>query len=763
MNLKLDNIPQELKTTALFCTWRLTEKGKEPFNPVTGYRARSNQKNTFHNYTTIMQYLPEYLGFNKEGQVTGGLGLGIFNGFSAIDIDNCIDENGLFSDLAKDIIDYMKSYTEISPSGRGVRIIFKTNTNLDKNIYYINNKNNGLEIYISDNTNKYVTLTGNSINVNENINEIDIKVILDKYMKKPVNNMAVRPAVTAPAISIDDIDNRININLSNNPRFNEAWHKTATGSGGTESEDDMSFLNMLARILDGDAAAIQAAFERSPYYATKDSAHVKKWEQREDYRVTSIQKAITYYHSLRMSESESFAFNDSGNARLFVNAFSDKIKYNIDNKVWTIWNGNYWEVDRFGRIKLFAETVIEQMRIQALNETSIEIKKKMNSNINRVLNTHGKDAMIKEAQHLDNIPTSNNMFDIDKYSINTKSGIIDLRTGDIIPPDKNLMHSKYIDVAISNETPHVWLRFLQEIYADNPDLVGYVQRLAGYWLTGLTSEQSLYIFLGDGSNGKSLFLETLLKIMGNYGSTTSSDLLVDNRYSGGNAEQRLATLIGARFVMVEETESNDRLKESTIKNLTSDYGEITARFLYGNEFSFKPVFKLIMATNHKPIIRGTDHGIWRRIKIIPHNIIIPDNKQDKMLGVKLAKELPQILGWAVAGAVEYFKNGLQEPVVISDQVAEYRSDMNIIERWIIDNCEKDPNYSESSAVLYRNFVEYTKENNEYTLTQNMFSTNLGKKFERARLRNARSFKGIRLRTKDIIEKMDEIVIKTEDI
>ena len=241
--------------------------------------------------------------------------------------------------------------------------------------------------------------------------------------------------------------------------------------------------------------------------------------------------------------------------------------------------------------------------------------------------------------------------------------------------------------------------------------------------------------------------------MGNYGSTTSSDLLVDNRYSGGNAEQRLATLIGARFVMVEETESNDRLKESTIKNLTSDYGEITARFLYGNEFSFKPVFKLIMATNHKPIIRGTDHGIWRRIKIIPHNIIIPDNKQDKMLGGKVkAKELPQILGWAVAGAVEYFKNGLQEPVVISDQVAEYRSDMNIIERWIIDNCEKDPNYSESSAVLYKNFVEYTKENNEYTLTQNMFSTNLGKKFERARLRNARSFKGIRLRTKDIIEK-----------
>ena len=132
--------------------------------------------------------------------------------------------------------------------------------------------------------------------------------------------------------------------------------------------------------------------------------------------------------------------------------------------------------------------------------------------------------------------------------------------------------------------------------------------------------------------------------------------------------------------MVEETESNDKLKESSIKNMTSDYGEITARFLFANEFTFKPVFKLIMATNHKPIIRGTDHGIWRRIKIIPHNIIVADKDQDKMLGLKLEKELPEILGWAIQGAVEYFKNGLQEPNVVAEQVKEYRSESDLVER-----------------------------------------------------------------------------------
>ena len=179
-----DNIPNELKINGLWCAWRLTAKGKEPFNVANGYRAKSNDKSTFNTFQKVMENLHEYYAFNDKNECTGGLGLGIFNGFSAFDIDDCRDTaTGKLSDMADEIINYCQSYTEISPSGKGVRIIIKTNTPLDKDKYYINNRNIGLEVYISDNTNKYVTITGNILFPND-IKTVDIQYILDKYMLK---------------------------------------------------------------------------------------------------------------------------------------------------------------------------------------------------------------------------------------------------------------------------------------------------------------------------------------------------------------------------------------------------------------------------------------------------------------------------------------------------------------------------------------------------------------------------------------------------
>ena len=181
-NYILRNIPQELKMNALWCGWKLTDKGKEPFNLLTGQHARSNDETTFSSYPVLLNNLHKYLKFEGEKQV-GGIGLGIFRGFSAIDIDHCIDENGVLSDMAKDIIDFCQSYTEYSPSKTGIRIIFKTNVKIDKDEYYINNRDNGLEIYISDNTNKFVSITGNKLS-GDIINEVDISYVLNKYMKK---------------------------------------------------------------------------------------------------------------------------------------------------------------------------------------------------------------------------------------------------------------------------------------------------------------------------------------------------------------------------------------------------------------------------------------------------------------------------------------------------------------------------------------------------------------------------------------------------
>lgn len=180
---QLKNIPLELKHNALWCAWKLTENGKVPVNLITGGFAKSNDASTFSTYPTLLNNIHKYLKYDENGKQLGGFGLGIFRGFSAIDIDHCVDEDGNISEMAKEIINYMNSYTELSPSRTGIRIIFKTDTRIDKDYYYINNHNNGLEIYISDNTNKFVTITGNKIS-GDIINELDIQYILDKYMKK---------------------------------------------------------------------------------------------------------------------------------------------------------------------------------------------------------------------------------------------------------------------------------------------------------------------------------------------------------------------------------------------------------------------------------------------------------------------------------------------------------------------------------------------------------------------------------------------------
>src|SRR5690625_2256688 len=754
--MELVNIPQELKANGLFCVWKLEDRGKIPFDPVRNKYARSNDSTTFHDYNTILYHIGRFYMLDAEGRVTGGLGLGIFKGFSAIDIDNCVDDQGNISEMAQDIIRYLNSYTEYSPSGNGIRIIFKTDNKINKSTHYINNAKNGLEIYISDNTNKYVTLTGNTLDISRSINKVDITYLLDKYMRKQANVTQITPTIEPSG----DLHSVIEKALKRNKAFKEAWERKATGSGGTESEDDLSLASYLAQIFAGDFTKINEAFLMSPYFQSKDNKHVEKWLKREDYRVNTIGMAITSYNQQAQHRANRFALNDTGNAERFVENYKGMVHYNVDNNRWMIWNGEYWQHDLTNHVKNLAMIVVEQLQSQ-LSTMDFEARKRVERNIDRVLNSAGKEAMLKEAQHLEGVPIMNNEFDEQPYLINTKSGVVDLRTSTIMPHDKSLKLSMYIPYEVDTKKPKLWIKFLEETYADNLDIIPYLQRLAGYWLTGYKSEQSMYIFLGDGSNGKSLLLEMVLKAMGSYAVTVSSDLLIDRKYNN-SAEQHLAGLIGKRFVMVEETEMNDRLKEAQIKTLTSDYGDVTARFLYGNTFTFKPQFKIALATNYSPRIFGTDHGIWRRIKVVPHNIIIPDEKQDKMLGFKLEKELPQILGWMVEGARLYFESGLKEPSIISQRVKEYRSEQDNVEQWLVDNCERDTGYMATNAELFKDFTKYLDDKQERRISNTIFGRNMGKKFERRRINNATTYIGVRLRVKSLSEMMDEVTVNEQE-
>ena len=744
--MQINNIPEELKVDGVWCNWKLTNKGKVPFNSLTGKNARSNDKSTFTTFKNAMSALAKYYNVNEQGQVTGGLGLGIFNGFSAIDIDNCVDDNGVVSDLASDIIDYCASYTEYSPSGTGIRIIFKTNTTLDKAKYYINNSKIGLEIYLSDNTHKFVTITGDALYSNS-ISDVDISYILEKYMKKD----------QASVKKLSNKDTDFDIDKINDKKLHELWDKKAPGSNADESESDLALCSKIAYYVDCDFYAVDKVFRSSPYYMSKDNEHLKKWEIRDDYRETTITKAINGVKEYK-KKNRDFDLNDTGNARHFIDTFGDKIRYNIDNKNWMFWNDKFWQTDIFNHVKNLAELTIEDMKHRARTTSNEETRKAILKNAQRALQRSGKENMLKEAEHIEGVGITNFKFNQDSYLFNCESGVVDLRTGKIKAHNKDDYISKFSPHKISFETPKLWLKFLDEIFEKDQEVIRYVQKAMGYSMTASMREEVMFILLGDGSNGKSVLLETLNEALGDYGGTSNVDILLEKKYSSGENKGEIARLNGLRQVTTEEPGLGDKLNESAIKTMTSGAGKIVARFLYANEFEFSPKMKIWMAANYKPKIRGTDHGIWRRIRIIPFNITFEDEKQDKELKNKLKSEIEQILGWMIEGCKLWLKEGLKEPKKLQDAQHEYRSEMDVVQRWVDENCVLAPNAKEKSSKLFENFSHYAKSNKEFQLSHTMFGRNLSKKFKKKVVYGITEYLGIRIREGSILtkEERDEI-------
>lgn len=673
--------------------------------------------------------------------MVGGLGLGIFNGFSAIDIDHCFDEEtGELSDMAKEIIDYCNSYTEISPSGKGIRIIFRCKEiNYDKNKYYTNNHKLGLEVYVEGATNKFVTLTGNCISSHDNISAIDIEDLLDKYMRKDGGLKPVTPIVEA--LPIEQF-------LQRDEVLNKLWF--GKSDERSDSENDLALCSKLAFYLQKDPTAMRECFECSPYFASKDTAHKNKWLTRNDYRENTIQFAIknckkVYEPSIYASEIGNYGYNDSGNAMRFVEEYGDIVKYNIDNKMWMIWNGSYWQIDMYGVVRTYAEQLAESLKKNAIKMSTGKLQDLALKNVKRLLNRSGKDGMLLEAQHLSGIPVSNEVFDKNDYLFNTQSGVIDLRTGKLLQPSKMMLLSKIAAASYTegNNKPERFLQFLNEIFNGDVEIINFLHKWFGYCLTGDCKEQLMVTLSGDGANGKSVLLQIINEIMGDYSAVSKAELLVDRKFQSNNSSE-LARLKGIRFCVVNELKLGDKLNESGVKDMTSGNTKIVARFLYGNEFEFYLKAKITLATNHDPRVVGTDNGIWRRLIKVPFNRVFAPEEQDKTLIDKLRAEKDAILGWLVDGCLKWQSEGLEVPRVLQDVKDEYRIEMDVIQQWLNECCVRG-NYKTRSTALYESFRNYCRANNEYEMSQTIFGRNFVKRFRKCIENGVTVYMGVKLK------------------
>jgi putative DNA primase/helicase len=363
------------------------------------------------------------------------------------------------------------------------------------------------------------------------------------------------------------------------------------------------------------------------------------------------------------------------------------------------------------------------------------------------------EAMINLASKQESAAILPEDLDQDSFLLNVNNGTLDLRTGTLRPHHRADLISKLapVDFAPDEEMPLI-KEFLLEIMDGSTDLVSFIQRMLGYSLTGDTREQILPICFGVGANGKTTLLGLFQEMLGDYATATSTSLLMVKRHESIPCD--LAVLKGARFVTASEVEDGQRFAESKVKELTG--GDlITARFLYGDPFTFKPNFKIWLCVNHKPTIRGTDMGIWRRIRLIPFTVVIPKDKRDKSLPQKLRQELPGLLAWAVAGCLDWQKNGLGVPDAVEQATTGYKEEMDVLGQFLDEHCTVHEDRAVRSSQLYKAWKSWCETNGEMERSNKWLTQRMEEKgFASTRRNNGMHFLGIGLNAGDATDDDD---------
>ncbi len=309
--------------------------------------------------------------------------------------------------------------------------------------------------------------------------------------------------------------------------------------------------------------------------------------------------------------------------------------------------------------------------------------------------------------------------DVDPWLLNVANGTIDLRTGVLRPHRREDLITKLIDIVYGDPDDiacPTWLALLERILPSE-ELRRFLQRAIGYSLTGDTSEQVLFMCIGVGANGKTTTLDGCSRLLGDYGRRTDFTTFLASDQE--HVRNDIAALAGSRFVYAMEVEQGRRLSEVVVKELTGG-DTISARFLHREFFEFTPQFKLWLAANHKPEVRGTDHAIWRRIRLIPFTVTIPEKEQDRQLPEKLRAELPGILSWAIRGCLDWQKLGLSPPDEVRQATQAYREEQDLLGGFITDRCDVAAGNKESAASLFDEYVVWAQDSGEQPVTKRTF-------------------------------------------
>jgi len=434
---------------------------------------------------------------------------------------------------------------------------------------------------------------------------------------------------------------------------------------------------------------------------------------------------------------------DIGNAKVFVVLQGENVRYSHTSRKWLNWDGKRWAEDNTGEIERKAKDTAIQMWEAAVRVKHHDIRMAFQKHALKTQYESRLKAMIALARSEPGIPITEAELDSDRWLLNVENGTLNLRIGKLREHRREDLITKLIPVPYNPQAScPLWDAFLNRIMGGDQELIKFLQTAVGYALVGDMREQVIFIFYGTGANGKSTFLVTIHSLLGDYARQTPTDTLLTKK--GSTIPNDVARLKGSRFVEAAEVESGKQLAESLVKQLTGG-DKMSARFLYGEYFEFDPTFKIFLAVNHKPTIRGSDHAIWRRIRLVPFNVTIPPEEQDKTLVERLRSELPGILRWAVEGCRLWQRDGLEIPDSVKAATGEYRKEMDVIGDFITECCEEVPEVKTPFKAIYERYEGWCEQNQEEPIGTKGFGTCLNERgFPSVRTSTERFRKGIRL-------------------
>lgn len=401
-----------------------------------------------------------------------------------------------------------------------------------------------------------------------------------------------------------------------------------------------------------------------------------------------------------------YAPTDLGNGERFLNLYGPDVRYSYEWDKWLVWDGRKWAIDDVPKLMSMAHATVRSIYLEAAQARDEEQRRAI-----------ARHALLSEARpRVDNMLHSAKPYlairpdQLDQHPmyLNVANGIIDLNTGSLLPHDRRYLLTKILEIEYRPEAQWPeWNMFLDIVTGGDKDLQLFLQIAVGYTLTGRTDEHALFLLYGTGKNGKTTFTETIRRLMGDFARRVNIEALMQSWGTGQAASPYVADMAGARYVLASEIPENRKIDEPLVKDLTGG-DAISARYLFSNPFTFIPTHKLWIFGNYKPQITGTDEGIWRRLRVIPFNVTIPEERRKPMSEVLQAfdTEMPGILAWAVAGSQLWLSQGLKPPEAVKQATLDYQNEQDLVQQFLEERCEMHSTFSVEKDVLYRAWSEW---------------------------------------------------------